>query len=164
MEKYCSICKAKVSEEDAAILTLGGFGNPRYMCSLCEADFDFATRSHSLDEISGAMDRIGKKMSSSRVDDALVLKTVREIMESASSRAEKIKSGEYDFSLDEAKDGGEDYEIPEELLETEEDKETERRESEKNAKFEKISNYICIAAILAVFGYVVYRLITTFIS
>lgn len=163
MEKYCSICKAQVSEEDAAILTLGGFGNTRYMCSLCEADFDFATRSHSLDEISGAMDRIGKKMSSSRVDDALVLKTVREIMESASSRAEKIKSGEYDFSLDDTKDEEADGEIPEELLETEEDRETERREAEKNAKFEKISNYICIAAMLAAFGYVIYRIFLTFI-
>ena len=65
--------------------------------------------------------------------------------------------------LGEGKDEEADGEIPEELLETEEDRETERREAEKNAKFEKISNYICIAAMLAAFGYVIYRIFLTFI-
>jgi len=163
MEKQCSICKRAVDSEAAAILTLGGFGNPRYMCSECDSDFEDATRAREIDKITEAMDRIGKKMSESNVDDKLVLKTVKEIMEEAAERGAKIKSGEYDFSLE---DNGEalteEYEVPEELRETEEDKEIERKEAEKNAKFDKISNWICLAVLALALGYVIYRFVSTY--
>lgn len=161
MEKLCSICKRPVDSETAPILTLGGFGNPRYICEDCDADLESATRAKEIDEITEAMDRIGKKMSVSNVDDKLVLKTVKEIMADAADRGAKIKSGQYDFSLEEEAPDEEDG-VPEELLETEEDRISEEKEAERNAKFDKISNWICLFVFGIALGYIIYRFLSAY--
>lgn len=163
MEKLCSICNKKVDSETAAILTIGGFGNPKYICEECDGDLAEATGAKDVDAVSAAIDRISKKMSLTDSGDGLVLKTVEDIMAEASSRALKIKEGTYDFSADEPEACDVEEEIPEELRETEEDKELDRQEAEKNKKLDKISNWISAIILLGVFGYAIYRLITTFI-
>ena len=162
MEKLCSLCKAKVDSETAPLLTMGGFGNPKYICEECDADLNTATLGREISEISSAMDRISKKMLKSGVTDEQVLTTVEEIMESASSRAEKIKSGEYDFSSDEENEESFEEEIPEELRESEEDREKAEAEEKTNKKLEKITNVISLLILLAVLGYLGYRIITTY--
>ena len=160
-EKICSVCRAGIDSEDAAILTLGGFGMPRYLCSVCEADFDAAATEREISEIDGAIDRISKKMTAARIDDTPVLKTVEELMIAARERREKIRAGEYDFSEDEISDA-EEEEIPEELLETEEDIANERREAEKNKKLDRITNIICAVLGLTALGFFIYKMITTY--
>jgi len=54
-------------------------------------------------------------------------------------------------------------EIPEELRETEEDKELDRKEAERNKKIDKIINWVSAILLLGVLGYAIYRLITNFI-
>ena len=83
----------------------------------------------------------------------------------AKDRAEKIKSGEYDFSLDIEADDADD--IPEELKETEEDKrldEEERIETEKRneiaRKFDLFLFYPLIGAMFI--GALAYIIITRF--
>ena len=161
MTDFCSVCQNNVDGERAAILTLGGFGNPRYMCDECAADFDTATTSRDLSAIGVAIDRISKKMTSVNQDDKAVLKTVKEIMEGAVARAEEIKNGTYDFSEEEASEPVSE-EIPDELRETEEDKETVRLEEEKNKKIDKISNWVCLGLIVGALGFLVYRIIVFF--
>ena len=162
MDSRCCICNSSVNGEDAAILTMSGYGSPRYICDGCDGELSVATGAHDVCEISAAMDRISKKMTGNNVDDTLVLKTVEEIMTEARERAEKIKSGSYDFS-EEDTPCEEISEIPEELLETEEDRELDRKEAEKNKKLDKITNIVCIVMLAIAFGFLAYKLITTFI-
>lgn len=163
MEKLCSICNKKVDSETAAILTIGGYGNPKYICEECDGDFAGATGAKDIEVIKASMDRISKKLTSSGQTDKLVLKSVGEIMEQASSRAQKIQGGDYDFSAEETEDSYEEQGIPEELKETEEDKELDRKEAERNKKIDKIINWVSAAALLGVLGYAIYRLITNYI-
>lgn len=163
MEKLCSVCNKKVDSETAAILTIGGYGNPKYICEECDGDFAEATGAKDLEAIKSAMDRIGKKMSLADPNDKLVLKTVEDIMTEASSRAKKIQEGTYDFSAEEKDSSKEEQEIPEELRETEEDKELDRKEAERNKKIDKIINWVSAIVLLGALGYAIYRLITSFI-
>ncbi len=158
MEKLCSICKRSVDSESAAILTLGGFGNPKYLCDGCDADMADVTRGADAETVEAAMERIGKKMSAANIDDALTLKTVKEIMESAAERKEAIRRGEYDFESEKELDATEEA-VPEELLESDEDKEADRIESEKNAKFDKIINAVSAVVFAGVLGFIIYKII-----
>ena len=45
MHKLCSICSVPVDSENASILVMGGFGNPRYVCEECSQDLDLLTES-----------------------------------------------------------------------------------------------------------------------
>ena len=160
MEKLCAVCKRKVDSESAAILTLGGYANAKYLCDACDGDMAIATRSRDCAEISEAMDRITKKMSGAGVDDKLSLKTVSDLLAEAKERAEKIKLGEYDFAREEEDDAAIE-EVPEELRETEEDKIRDEEEAVKNRRIDRIIGIISGVIISAAFVYVAYRLITT---
>ena len=87
----CSICKAALDPENAAILSMGGFGMPRYMCSECEADFEEMTLSRDVEAITLAIGRIGKKLSAAGNDDKITLRTVEDVMRASVERKEKIK-------------------------------------------------------------------------
>jgi len=161
MKDCCSICRKDIETDDAAILVMGGYGNPRYICNECDGDLQEATTAREIADIASAMDRISKKMKNCDPDDKLTLRTVDEVMTASRDRAEKIKSGEYDFSLDEV--GGEDEKIPEELLETEEDKAAEEAEEKKNAKLDKITNWVCLVILLAALGVIAYWVIKQYL-
>jgi hypothetical protein len=163
MEKLCSVCNKKVDSETAAILTIGGYGNPKYICEECDGDFAEATGAKDIEAIKAAMDRISKKMTAIDQTDGLVLGAVGDIMEEASERAKKIQEGTYDFSAEKTEDLDGEQEIPEELRETEEDKELDRKEAERNKKLDKIVNWVSAIALLGVLGYAIYRLIANFI-
>ncbi len=164
MDSICSICKATLDTENAAILTMSGYGTPRYICDGCEGDISAATGAREISVISSAMDRIGKKMTENNPDDSAVLKSVEEIMTEARLRAEKIKSGEYDFDEEaEIAEQESGEEIPEELLETEEDRELDRKEREKNKKIDRITNVVCMVLLLAAFGFLAYKIISRFL-
>ena len=153
----CSICKGTVDSESAAILAMGGFGNPRYMCEECRADFDELTLSRDTEAIKLSAERIGKKMSRAGIDDKLTLKTVEDIMKSAGERKEKIEAGVYDFSEEEAEQNS-DEQVPEELLESEEESEEEKKKALRAEKLDKITNWICIALIVLAAIFVIYKM------
>ena len=157
----CSICKAALDPENAAILSMGGFGTPRYMCSECEADFEEMTLSRDVETINLAIGRIGKKLSESGNDDKITLRTVEDVMKASAERKEKIKDGTYDFSAEETEESSECDEIPEELRESEEDIEKERIKAEKYKKFDVVTNWILAAVFAAALGFMIYRIMTT---
>lgn len=154
----CSICNAAVDVENAPVLTMGGAGYARYLCDECAADLDTATLSPDVEEISAAIQRISNKMTDS-TPDRLTLSTVTELFGGAMKRAKLIKSGEYDFSLDEQQQDDGFDEIPEELAESEEDKEKDKLDEEKGKKLDKIFNVIIIAVAAIALGVIVYRLV-----
>ncbi len=147
----CSICYKKIEDtENAPILAMGHYGTPRYICPECEELIETAQKSREIEKIESAMARLGQTVGNVSAGDEIVLETVEEIFRTATERAEKIKLGTYDFSLDEAE--GEEFEleeIPEELLETEEDKKKTEREAEINKKFNKVMDIITAAVFIA---------------
>ena len=160
----CSICKAAVDPENAAILSVGGFGTPRYMCPECEADFEEMTLSRDVEAINLAISRIGKKLSNAGNDDKVTLQTVEEVMKSSAERKEKIKEGTYDFSEEESVvEPSEDDGVPEELRESEEDIEKERIKAEKYKKFDTVTNWILAAAFAGALGFMIYRILITWV-
>ena len=156
----CSICNMVLESEEPAILTMGGFGYPRYLCDECSADLDVASLGREESKIAAAMDRIGKKMLVSDPDRQTYV-TVTGLMAVAHDRALKIREGTYEFSLDEADDGFD--EIPEELAETEEDKEKDRIDEEKQKQFDKFFNYCLIGIGVGVVVFIIWKLISTFL-
>ena len=158
----CSICNAAVDSENAPVLTMGGAGYARYLCDECAADLDTATLSPEVAEISDAIQRISKKMTDS-TPDRLTFTTVTELFSAAMKRAKLIKSGEYDFSLDTQQDDNAFDELPEELAESEEDKEKDRIDEEKGKKFDKVFNVLIIAVAAIALGVIVYRIVQMFL-
>lgn len=159
----CAICNAEINTEESAILTMGAYGNPKYLCKECSLDMDTATLGKEVAEISAAMERISKKMTVSGPDKQTYT-TVTGLMAIAHDRAQKIKEGEYDFSLDESdeSEGGFD-EIPEELAESEEDKEKDRIDEEKQKKFDEFYNYVLAGMCIGFVIFVIWKIIDTFL-
>ena len=157
----CSVCFGVIENpEEAAILSMGHFGNPRILCPECEGLISTALRSRDEAEIEDAIERLGKTVSDCSSDDEAVLLAVEGIFKTATERKEKIKAGTYDFSLDDAEEESAFEEIPEELLETEEDKAATEREEKINKKFGKVMDIITavvFTAAVALFLYFILR-------
>ena len=154
MRCNCSVCLKAITNDDAPVLTMGGYGNPRLLCEDCASDVETMTRSHDYDEITAAMDRITKRMSAANVDDKLTVGAMNDLLVTSAKRAAAIKDGSYDFSLDEVEE--EDYEIPEELRETEEDRALEEKERKQIEKFDKVMNFVWIGVIVAAVAFLVW--------
>ena len=156
MEKNCSICKRLTDSEDSPILVMGGFGNPKYLCPECARDMESVTEGKNYDEIKYAMDKIGEALSRSNCDDGQVIETVKSIFEEAGERAERIKSGEYDFESEEAQDTAESEldeadDVPEELRESEEDRLLDEHEEKVNKKIDSILTWVMAVIFIAAF-------------
>ncbi len=140
-EIFCALCGRIPEAEEPAVLTMGRYGNPRHLCDECEAQMDAASLGRDYDEIVDAIDTLGKKATGFAKDDETTMKVMRAFLMRAAKRAAQIKDGSYDFDAEESSDTEEGFEeIPEELLETEEDAELDRIEAEKSKHFDKFLN------------------------
>ncbi len=158
-KKICCIC-GRYTEENAAVLAYGGYGTPRLLCKECEWELDVITVDKTPENIKAAMNSLGEKMTRSDPDD-LTIKTLNILIYEAADRAEQIEKGTYDFSAEEEENKDEGFdEIPEELLETEEDKALDEADEKKQKKFDKIFNIITAALIIAAVGFLAYKLIS----
>ena len=163
MEKCsCSLCKKEFESDDAALLTVSGVGNKRYLCEDCEAMLNTVLKSRDLDEIADTVVKIGNTMEKSDIEDGVVIREMDNILSAARERAEQIKLGEYDFSPDEE----EEVEELSELLEAEPEPELSEEEKERLAKKEriskivdKISTWVSIGLIAGVVIYFLIRMI-----
>ncbi len=161
-EKNCALCGALPEREEPAILALGNYGYPRYLCEECEAELDTATLGKDYDAVAGAIERLAKKTDSFGKDDKITLKTMKEILESAAKRAAAIKDGSYDFALDreEPSEDEEGFdEIPEELRESEEDKALDAKEAALGKKLDKFINWFWVVAFAGLVVYFVVKFI-----
>lgn len=156
--KNCSICKKTVDAENAPILAMGGFGNPRFLCDECASDIESALYGTDAEKIEASMQSLSKKLAASSNDDGLTIETVSDIFAKAGERAKAIKNGTYDFSADGSEEEGYD-DIPEELMETEEDRERDIKDAEAAKKVDKISNWITLGILIAAAAFLVIRFI-----
>ena len=160
--KVCSICRKSIDREDAPVLTMGHFGNPRLLCPDCEVLIDTALKSKNAQSAEEAMAKLGETVGDKSVDDDAVIEAVEEIFKTATERAQAIKDGTYDFALDDSDSSDGFDEIPEELLETEEDKALDRRDEERAKRFDKIFNWITAFVLIAAAVLIVYNLVERF--
>ena len=161
MSKCCMCCQ-EIEREDPAVLAMGGAGIPRYLCDDCENLLDTATLSRDYDDAGAAIGKISKLMADND-PDPVTLAIVSQILLKSSDRAVAIREGKYDFALDEQPmEQAEFDEIPEDLQETEEDKEKDRIDEEKNKKFDKIYNIVLIGLCVVFVGFLIWRVIETF--
>ena len=144
VRKICSTCLRRIESEEAPVLVMGAYGNPKLLCDDCAKLIDTITLGKDAQEIEGAMQTLTDRMSASNVDDRFVIATVTEILNDSAERAQKIKEGTYDFALDEVEDEDAMDDIPEELRETEEDRLLDEKDAAANAKFDKFLNRLWI--------------------
>ncbi len=162
--KKCCICSNIIEREDAPILAMGAVGNPKLLCDKCAELLDTATLGREYEKIEAAMDEIGRKMGDGN-PDRTTFNIVSGLMAEAAGRAKAIKTGKYDFSVedqqiesDEVDDEGFD-EIPEELRETEEDIAKDKEDEEKMKKFDKVYNVLLIIAGAMTVGVVIWKIV-----
>ena len=161
--KNCSTCLTRITSEDAPVLIMGAYGTPKLLCDDCAALIETITLGRDYDEITAAMQALTEKMSSANIDDRFTVNTVTKILADSAVRAQKIKEGTYDFTLDEQEDEESFEEIPEELQETEEDRLLDEKEAEENAKFDKFMNKLWIVIGIAAAGYIIWKIIAAFL-
>lgn len=149
-ENLCCLCGKDIDKSTADVLTMGSYGNPRYLCDECAKAIDEATTSKDLTEIKAAIAKLGDLLPHAAERDGAVFKTMNPLLSGAVKRAEKIEAGTYDFALDDATDAESFDEIPEELLETEEDRELDERDERAQKKFDKILNIVTTSVIFGV--------------
>ena len=155
--KKCSLCTKRLEKEEPEILTVGSYGVARYLCDDCAALLDKMMLSTDVSEIKEGYDAVVEKMLDGPLIDESANETLQNMLVSAKERAEAIKNGTYDFSLDTPTD--EMDEITEELLESEEDRDLDRKRDERAEKLDKVLNVFIIAAIVATAIFVITRFI-----
>ena len=158
MKRNCSICLKRVEGDDAPVLAMGGYGNPKVLCDECAELIDKMTLSRDYDEITAAINGVAERMSAANIDDRVTVATMTEMFESSAKRAQSIKEGTYDFALDEVESDEGFDEIPEELQETEEDRLLDEKEAEANAKLDKFLNWAWVGVAIALVGFIIYRI------
>lgn len=150
----CAICLKLVDEESAPILTMSGAGVPRYLCEECEVDVATVSESLVHGEIAEATKKILSKITENNIDDPVTMRTVTDILSDGATRAAAIEDGTYDAETEAAESEESEIfeEIPEELLETEEDRALDEAEEEKYKKIDKVLSWIWAVAIVAIVG------------
>ena len=134
---------------------------PRLLCEECEALLDTVTESHDFQAVEAAMDKIGKLMADTD-PDYVTFNTVNEIMADASERIKSIKDGSYVEASDEDNEDVGLEEIPEELLESEEDKLKDEIEQEKAKKFDKVYTVLVSVLLTLTILLLTWKLLDTF--
>ena len=154
----CCICEKTVEREDAPILAMGGAGYARVLCEECDRELQVATRGHDVEEIKAAINSLSTKMANGE-PDTVTYRMMSEILITATQRAMEIKDGTYDFARDDEEDNEGFDEIPEELLESDEDIELDKKDEEKAKKFDKVYSIILTISLIALGGMIVWRII-----
>ena len=159
----CCICFSKVDSQNAPILTIGRLGNPRCLCPECDELFDSATLGKTYEQITEACRQIGDKMTKFNADDETVFNEVNGIIENAVARAESIKDGTYDFSLDEEQtglDNGEDtLELPAELQESEEDIALDKKDAKVAKIIDTVTSWIAGLALVGAVAFFILKFV-----
>ena len=158
----CVICNKGFDSADPDVLAIGAYGNPKHVCPECARDLDTVTVGRDADVIAERIAHIADLLTKDDHDE-LTFDTVNGILGRAAERLKSIKAGEYDFALDEKEDEEGFDEIPEELRESEEDREADRIDEEKNEKLDKFTNYVMIGALIGVGIFVIYKLVELFL-
>ena len=155
-EGTCAVCLTPIDTDTAPVLVMGAYGNPRCLCDSCSEHVENFTRGRDYDSIIASMDEISARLSATNIDDGLTVGTVTNMLVTAAKRATAIKEGTYDFSLDAEE---EEYIIPDELKESEEDRALDEKEELQRKKFDKILNWVWAAVGIATLVFILWKFV-----
>lgn len=150
-------------------MTHGAYGHPRCLCPSCEALLDTAIEGSEVEAVRGALHALSDLRIKNGDFDKATSETLTQIVAQASERMAAMEAGTYEGSAacevteepvqasaeDEA---AQEYDIPEELRELEEDRERDRIEDEREKAFDKYFRFVWIGVIAAFVAALVYIL------
>ena len=154
----CCICGREVDSENAPVLAMSAYGNPRLVCPVCEANIDEATNGREPDKILLACRNLGDDLTAFNNDEIGIINAVNRIITEATERCDAIKRGDYDFDAENNFDS-EEFDITEDLMETEEDRQLVEAEARTAEKLDKIISWASGIIIAAVVLFFIIRLI-----
>ena len=157
MARHCVICKRPIEKEEPAILMMGGYGVPKCICEECENTVDLLNESEDAGEIREGCRQLGEALTRGDTGDESVIVTVNEIIAEAGKKAESIENGTYDPN--EEKEEEEEYDITEDLEETEEDRKLDEEEARANKIYNTVSSWVAGIIIVIALGFFIYKLI-----
>ena len=157
MARHCVICKRPIEKEDPAILMMGGYGVPKCICEECENTVDLLNESEDAGEIREGCRKLGEALTRGDTGDESVIVTVNEIIAEAGKKAESIENGTYDPN--EEKEEEEEFDITEDLEETEEDRKLDEEEARANKIYNTVSSWVAGIIIVIALGFFIYKLI-----
>ena len=108
-------------------------------------------------EIREGCRKLGEALTRGDTGDESVIVTVNEIIAEAGEKAERIENGTYD--PEEAKDEEEEFDITEDLQETEEDRKLDEEEARANKVYNTVSSWVAGIIIVIALGFFIYKLI-----
>ena len=156
----CAICGKEVAESEAPILYMTGAGVPRLLCDDHASLIDTATESRDPAEIRAAISKLGDDLLGGETDDMNVIELINGIIKAAAEKADLIERGEYDFSLEESEDDGEEeFDITPDMMETEEDKAKTEKEEKVNKIVDDILTWVMGLAIVAAVAFFVFKFV-----
>ena len=161
MDKCC-LCKKNIENEEAPVLSMTAAGRPRYLCDECAALLDTVTLGKECEQIEEAMDQVSRIMAKNE-PDGVTYSIISKIMVDAAVRGKLIKKGVYDFARDELPYEDELEDIPEDLLESEDDAKKDEIEAKKNERFNKVYNIILYTLLGLTAGVVIWRLVQEYL-
>ena len=157
MARHCVICKRPIEKEEPAILMMGGYGVPKCICEECENTVDLLNESEDAGEIREGCRKLGEALTRGDTGDESVIVTVNEIIAEAGKKAESIENGTYDPSKE--KEEEEEFDITEDLEETEEDRKLDEEEARANKIYNTVSSWVAGIIIVIALGFFIYKLI-----
>lgn len=158
MAKHCVICKRLIEKEDPAILTMGGYGVPKCICENCEIVMDTINESEDANEIREGCRKLGEALTRGDTGDESVIEIVNEIISDASEKAARIEDGTYDPEA-EAADAEEEFDITEDLQETEEDRKLDEEDARANKIYNTVSSWVAGIVIIVALAFFIYKMI-----
>jgi hypothetical protein len=136
---------------------MGGYGVPKCICEECENTVDLLNESVDAAEIREGCRKLGEALTRGDTGDESVIVTVNKIIAEAGEKAERIENGTYD--PEEAKDEEEEFDITEDLEETEEDRKLDEEEARANKVYNTVSSWVAGIIIVIALGFFIYKLI-----
>ena len=158
MAKHCVICKRLIEKEEPAILTMGGYGVPKCICENCESVIDTVNESVDALEIRESCRKLGEALTMGDTGDESVIEIVNEIISDASEKASRIEDGTYDPE-GEASNEEEEFDITEDLQETEEDRKLDEEEARANKIYNTVSSWVAGLVIVLAFAFFIYKML-----
>jgi hypothetical protein len=153
----CCICHREIDAENAPILFMGATGIPRCVCEECDRDIETMTKSRDSEAAMEGCRSLAKRLEEANNEDERTIMLVSGMLSAAKDRAEKIAAGEWDFEAEEKTRTEEDeFDVTEDLMETEEDRALDERDEKINKVFDTVSTWVMG---LAIVGAVVFFLL-----
>ncbi|MBR2650946.1 MAG: hypothetical protein IKD45_04730 [Clostridia bacterium] len=145
----CCICHSEIDTDTAPILYMGATGVPRCVCEECDRDIEGMTKGRECDKISDACRSLAARLDAAECEDERTVLLISGMMKAAKERAEKIEAGEWDFEAEEKQAAAEDeFDITEDLMETEEDRALDAHDAKVNKIFDTVSTWVMGLAIV----------------